>query len=98
MTMFKKIDKYFKLKPDSISDTNMYLGANLRYHRTNNDVCAWLLIPYKYVREDVNNCLEYLRENLEEKHSLPKKYPNYFIYNYDPDIDRLEPLDHEQDS
>ena len=47
MTMFNKIDKYFKLNPDSISDPNMYIGSNLCYHRTNNGVYVWLLSPFK---------------------------------------------------
>ena len=41
MNMLKNIDKYFKLKPDSIDDPERYLGAKLRYHRTNNGVYAW---------------------------------------------------------
>ena len=40
MTMLKKIDKYFKLKPDSIGDPNTYLGSKLRCHRTNNGMYA----------------------------------------------------------
>ena len=98
MTMFKKIDKYFKLKPDSISDTNMYLGANLRYHRINNSMYAWLLIPSKYIREAVNNCVTHLRDNFEGKYSLPKQAPNTFMYEYESDIDISKPLDPEQAS
>ena len=41
MTMINNIDKYFKLKPDSIGDPDMYLGAKLGYHSTNNGVYLW---------------------------------------------------------
>ena len=68
MTMLNKIDNYFKLNPDSIGDTSMYLGAKLRYHRTKNGVYAWLLDPSKYVREAVNKCMKHLRENFEGKY------------------------------
>ena len=31
MTTLMKIDKYFKLKPSSISDLDIYLGTKLKY-------------------------------------------------------------------
>ena len=31
MTTLMKIDKYFKLKPSSIDDYEIYLGAKLKY-------------------------------------------------------------------
>ena len=34
MTTLMKIDKYFKLKPSSIGDPDIYLGAKLKYTRT----------------------------------------------------------------
>ena len=33
MTTLMKIDKYFKLKPSSIGDPDIYLGAKLKYTR-----------------------------------------------------------------
>ena len=33
MTILMKIDKYFKLKPSSIGDPDIYLGAKLKYTR-----------------------------------------------------------------
>ena len=41
MTMLNKIDKYFKLNPDLIGDTGMYLGAKLSYHSNNNGLYTW---------------------------------------------------------
>ena len=45
MAMLNKNDKYFKLKTDWIGDSNMYIGAKLRYHRTNNFMYTWSLSP-----------------------------------------------------
>ena len=64
MTMIENIDKYFKLSPDSMCDPNMDLGANLRCHRTNIGVYVWSLIPSKYFRQAVNNCVKHLRDNV----------------------------------
>ena len=50
MTMINKVDMYFKLNPDSIDITGMYLGAKLRYHRNNYGVNTRLMIPYKQIR------------------------------------------------
>ena len=36
MTTLMKIDKYFKLKPPSIGDPDIYLGAKLKYTRAPN--------------------------------------------------------------
>ena len=38
MTTLMKIDKYFKLKPSSIGDPGIYLGAKLEYTRAENGV------------------------------------------------------------
>ena len=45
MTTLMNIDKYFKLKPSSIGDPDIYLGANLKYTRTKNGVWCWTLSP-----------------------------------------------------
>ena len=38
MTTLMKIDKYFELKPSSIGDPDIYLGAKLKYTRAENCV------------------------------------------------------------
>ena len=93
MKVMGRIDKYFTLKPDSIGDPDMYLGAKLRYHRTENGVMAWTLSPSKYVREAVNNCVSHLKENYAGRYSLPKQAPNPFTLTYDPDMDVSTPLE-----
>ena len=50
MTTLMKIDKYCKLKPSSIGDPDIYLGAKLKYPRAENGVWCWTLIPSKYFR------------------------------------------------
>ena len=50
MTTLMKIDKYFKLKPSSIGDPDIYLGAKLKYTRAENGVWCWTLSPSKYVQ------------------------------------------------
>ena len=51
MTTLINIDKYFKLKPSSIGDPDIYIGANLKYTRAANGVWCWTLSPSKYVQE-----------------------------------------------
>jgi hypothetical protein len=63
MTILDKINGFMLLKPSSVGDPDIYLGAKL--HRTclKNGVCAWGLSPSKYVAQAVKNC---------EKHLLKK--------------------------
>ena len=42
------LDKYFKLKPSSVGDPTMYLGATVR-RILDNGVLAWASSPAKYV-------------------------------------------------
>ena len=44
-----KIDKYFKMKPGSTKDPDLYLGAKLCWVRLPNGVVAWAICPSKYV-------------------------------------------------
>ena len=46
-----KIDKYMKLKPDSVGPPDIYLGAKLKSAQLSNDVWCWTLSPFKYVSE-----------------------------------------------
>ena len=49
MTSLMKVDKYFKLKPSSIGDSDVYLGAKLKYTQADNGVWCWTLSPSKYI-------------------------------------------------
>ena len=82
-----EIDKFFKLKPASIGDPDIYLGAKLRKMTLNNGVWCWSISPSKYVQEAVRNCETHLRENFDGKYKLQKNAPNPFPYHYEPEID-----------
>ena len=51
MTTLMKIDKYFKLKPSSIGDPDIYLGAKLKYTRAENGLWCCTLSLSKYVQD-----------------------------------------------
>ena len=44
-----RLDKYFKMKPGSIGDPDVYLGATIKQMRLTNGVMAWASSPWKYV-------------------------------------------------
>ena len=93
MTTLMKIDKYFKLKPSSIGDPDIYLGANLKYTRTANGVWCWTLSPSKYVLGACKNCEKFIKNNFDGKYYLPKMAPNPFVRGYRPKTDMTDPLD-----
>ena len=82
-----QIDKYMKLKPDSVGDPDVYLGAKLKRVTVENGVVCWGLSPSKYIQESVRNCENHLKDNFDGKYSLTKNAPNPFAMGYDPDID-----------
>ena len=56
MLIMKKNNKYFLLKPDSVGDPYMYLGAKIKYQKTPNGMWSWTMIPSKHLREACKNC------------------------------------------
>ena len=92
MTTLMKIDKYFKLKPSSIGDPDIYLGANLKYTRAANGVWCCTLSPSKYVQEACKNCEPFLKNNFDSKYPLPKMAPYPFVGRYRPETDMTDPL------
>ena len=88
-----KIDKYFKLKPLSIGDPDIYLGAKLKNTRAKNGVLCWTLSPSKYVQEAFKNWETFLKNNFYGNYSLPKMAPNPFVAGYRPETDMTDPLD-----
>ncbi len=63
MSVMNEINKYLPLKPISVGDPDIYLGAKLRETRLPNGVMAWGLSPSKYVVQAVKNCQLHLTEN-----------------------------------
>ena len=93
MTALMNIEKYFKLKPSSIGDPDIYLDAKLKYTCAENGVWCWTLSPSKYVQEACKNCEKFLKNNFDGKYYLPKMALNPFVGGYRPETDMPEPLD-----
>ena len=89
-----EVDQYFKMKPDSIGDPDMYLGAKLRKTVLPNGVEAWSFSPRKYVQEAVRNFKLYLDKNMDER-KLLKKASAPFPNNYRPETDETPELSYE---
>jgi hypothetical protein len=49
MSVLKEIYGYLPLKPSSVGDSDIYLGAKLKETQLPNGVMAWGLSPSKYV-------------------------------------------------
>ena len=71
MTTLMKIDKYFKLKPSSIGNPDIYLRAKLKCTRAENGIWFWTLSPSKYVQEACKNCETFLTYSLLGAHRMP---------------------------
>ena len=78
MAVLGKINDYLPLKPDSVGDPDIYLGAKLKQTRLENGVWAWTLTLSKYMNKAVKNCKKHLSENYGGKYTLPKKAENLF--------------------
>ena len=96
--VLKKVDKYFGLKPGSMADPSIYLGAKVKQMRMPNGVMAWSLSPSQYVQEAVKNTEIYVKEKLGERWSLPKTAKNPFPTGYEPPLDVSPELDPELSS
>ena len=69
------------MKPGSIGDPDIYLGAKLRSIRLNNGVKCWSMSSVKDVQEAVRNVEDYIEKNLNGRklkrnptHSWPSNY------------------------
>jgi hypothetical protein len=93
MAVLGKVDKYLPLKPDSVGDPDIYLGAKLQQTRLPNGVTVWALSPSKYVNQAVRNCKMHLKDHYDGRYSLPKWADNPFCMSYEPELDDSTPLD-----
>jgi hypothetical protein len=93
MSVMGEINKYLPLKPSSVGNPDIYLGAKLKETRLPNGVIAWGLSPSKYVVQAVKNCQLHLTENLAGKYSIPARADNPFPVDYDPSTDLSDLLD-----
>jgi hypothetical protein len=92
MSVLAQLNKYLPLKPSSVGDPDIYLGAKLAKTRLTNGVLAWALSPSRYVNQAVKNCSSHLSEKFDKKYCLPKRADNPFPNDYYPENDITEPL------
>jgi hypothetical protein len=93
MSVMGEINKYLPLKPSSVGNPDIYLGAKLKEMRLPNRVMAWGLSPSKYVVQAVKNCQLHLTEKLAGKYSIPARADNPFPVDYGPSTDLSDLLD-----
>ena len=94
MEDLSNIDYYFKMKPSSIGDPDIYLGSKIRKITMNNGVEARLMSPTKYVQEAVRNAERFLEKQYGKK--LPKRVSAPFPSNYRPETDVTQELSTEE--
>ena len=95
--VLKQIDFFFRMKPGSIGDPDMYLGGKLRQTRLANGVDAWGLSSSKYVQEAVRNVEKFLSERKGGR-KLPRRAATPFERDYRPETDESPELRHEDAS
>ncbi len=84
MSVMDEINGYLPLKPSSVGDPDIYLGAKLKQTRLPNGVMVWGLSPSKYVVQAVENCQIHLTEKLNRKYLILARADNLFPVDYDP--------------
>ncbi len=87
----RQIDKYFKMKPNSIGDPDFYLGAKLRQTRLPNGVFAWGMSSSKYIQAAVRNVKDYI-DKTRPGSKLMKRATAPFPSNYLPELDTTPEL------
>lgn len=72
-SILAEVDNYFLLKPNSIVELDVYLGAKLKLMQLENGVSVCRLSLSKYVKNAVQNCKKYVSETLLFLTSMWKK-------------------------
>ncbi len=93
MPVLDKLDKYFTLKPSSVGNPSMYLGAKLKLTQMSDGVYARGMSPTKYIKEAVSNCKKHLKSNNDGRYVLPTQAANLFVMGYEPELDETPALD-----
>ncbi len=93
MPVLDKLVNYFTLKPSSVGNPSMYLGAKLKLTQMSNGVYAWGMSPAKYIKEAVSNCKKHLKLNYDGRCVLPTQAANPFVMGYEPELDETPALD-----
>ena len=95
LSVLNEINGYLPLKPSSVGDSDIYLGAEPKQTQLPNGVMAWGLSPSKYVVQAVQNCQLHLTKKFNCKYSIPARADNPFPVDYDPSTDLSNNLDPE---
>ena len=85
-----KLNKYFKLKPDSIHPPDDYLGTKIKMTTLPNGKKAWGQSSSHYVREAVKNLEEWMSK---EGYHFSKKAETPMSSSYRPELDVTAELD-----
>jgi hypothetical protein len=93
MSVMNEINKYLPLKPSSVGNPDIYLGAKLKETRLPNGVMVWGLSPSKYIVQAVKNCQLHLTEKLAGRYSISARADNPSPVDYDPSTDLSDLLD-----
>ncbi len=95
MSVMSEINGYLPLKPISVGNPDISLGAKLKQTHLPNGVMVWGLSLSKYVAQAVKNCQVHLTDKLNGKYSIPTRVDNPFHVDYDPSTDLSDILDPE---
>jgi hypothetical protein len=60
-----ELDRYFKMKKDSIRDPDIYLGGKVKPMKMTNGVVAWSISASKYVQEATKNVEVFLNDKFD---------------------------------
>ena len=87
-----ELGRYFQMKPGSVGDPDIYLGAKLQKIQLENGVEAWSMSSSKYVQDVVKNAETYLKENYDGW-TMPKRVSGPWPRDYTSEIDDSPELD-----
>ena len=88
--ILRKVDKYFKLKPESITEPDVYLGAKIRKVMVDTDTYAWAQSSAGYVKEAIKTAEKWCMEN---GFRLSTKAKTAISFTYRPELDVSEVLE-----
>ena len=90
-----KLDKHFKMKPGSIGDPDLYLGAKVSTfsidgYADDEPIKAWGLSPTKYINAAIDNTEQYLAKRGRTLNKKNTRAP--FATGYRPELDATPEL------
>jgi hypothetical protein len=89
-SILQKVDKYFPMKPNSIAEPDIYLGAKISKAKLPNGTEAWAMSSSKYVQEAVKNVKIWLAKRGQK---LPARCSTPLPTSYRPELDISPELD-----